>query len=108
METFQEPLEWPYPVSAEFDWAEPIHPDLQVVLAELGDDDMRERVASHPSIVQRAARELLILGRPALVNLLRTNPEVPDVWLDVKPEKSAWAAARKSRPRKSRKGATRA
>ncbi|MFE6967109.1 hypothetical protein ACFVAJ_18495 [Agromyces sp. NPDC057679] len=104
MDTFQEPLEWSAAPLPEFDWAAPITPEMQMKIAELGDNDMRERLAAHPAIVQRAARELVIVARQETIEILRQNPEVPSEWLSFKQPRGAGKIRRANRAPVSRKG----
>lgn len=64
----------------EFDWNDPIDPDLQVTIAEVGDAEMRVLLAAHPSIVHRAARELLTVDDADVTATLKANPRASQAW----------------------------
>ncbi|KQO98188.1 hypothetical protein [Leifsonia sp. Leaf264] len=65
----------------DFNWRGAIDPDLQEAIALLGDDENRLRLASHPGLVHRAARQLLLVGDAAIDAAVAANPNVPAAWL---------------------------
>ena len=83
----------------EFDWDADLSPELILNLAQLGDHDMRLRVAAHRSITDEAGLALLILGDRELGATLRKNINVSSRLFELaaKPRQVARAANRAER-----------
>jgi hypothetical protein len=73
MITATEPLDAPAYQLPDFDWSAPITAELMKTIAEIGDNDMRLRLARHKSITDEAGMALLALGSADIAAALCKN-----------------------------------